>query len=52
MEIISISEGNKENLKKLLLSDFKTLKEWFYDNYMIINSDNFMCPGENSNYEL
>ena len=48
---LSISRNNKENIKVLLLSDFKTLTEWFYDNYMIMNPDkcSYMCFGKNNN---
>ena len=37
-------------MKKLLLADFKTVIEWFSDNYMIINPDKctYMCMGKNS----
>ena len=47
---VSISENNNESLKKFLLSDFKTVNEWFHDNYMIINLDkcNYMCLGKNN----
>lgn len=40
---ISISGRNKENLKKLLLSEFKTVTKWFHDNYMIVNLDRCSC---------
>ena len=48
---ISTSGSNKKSIKKFLLSDFKTLTEWFYDNYMIINSDNYMWLCKNNNYD-
>ena len=45
---LSITGTNIENIKKLLLADFKTVIEWFSDNYMIINPDKckYMCMGE------
>lgn len=48
---ISVNRSNKKNLKKLLLSNFKTLTEWFPGNYMIIDSDkcSYMCLGKNNN---
>ena len=47
---LSITGTNIENIKKLLLADFKTVIEWFSDNYMIINPDKckYMCMGKNS----
>ena len=47
---LSITGTNIENIKKLLLTDFKTVIEWFSDNYMIINPDKckYMCMGKNS----
>ena len=47
---LSITGTKIENLKKLLLADFKTVIEWFSDNYMIINPDKckYMCMGKNS----
>ena len=49
---LSITGTNIENIKKLLLADFKTVIEWFSDNYMIINPDKckYMCMGKNSDY--
>ena len=47
---LSITGTNIENIKKLLLADFKTVIEWFSDNYMIINPDKckYMSMGKNS----
>ena len=47
---LSITGTNIENIKKLLLADFKTVIEWFSDNYMIINPDKckYMCMGKKS----
>ena len=47
---LSITGTNIENIKKLLLADFKTVIEWFSDNYMIINPGKckYMCMGKNS----
>ena len=47
---LSKTGTNIENIKKLLLADFKTVIEWFSDNYMIINPDKckYMCMGKNS----
>ena len=43
---LSITKTNIENKK--LLADFKTLIEWFSDNYMIINhyKCKYMCMGK------
>ena len=45
---LSITGTNIENIKKLLLADFKTVIEWFSDNYIIINPDKckYMCKGK------
>ena len=40
---LSITGTNIENIKKLLLADFKTVIEWFSDNDMIINPDKCKC---------
>ena len=51
---ISTSRSQKEKLRELMVSDFKTLTEWFPDNYMIINPDkySYMSPGENNDMML
>ena len=53
---ISTSRSQKEKLKELLVSDFKTLTEWFHDNYMITNlysyMYSYMSPGENNDMML
>ena len=48
---IPISGSNKENFKKLLLLHFRTLTEWFHNNYMIINPTKcrYICLGKNNN---
>ena len=48
---ISNGRSDKDNLKKSMLSNFKTLRECFHDNFVIINTDKCytMCFGKNKN---
>jgi len=44
---------NLSEAKKMLLNDFDIVKEWFYENYMVLNAENFhfMCIGKNTENE-
>ena len=45
------SSGNdREKVKQTLRQDLEIVTKWFYENYMVLNSDNchFMCLGPNS----
>ena len=46
---LSITATNTENIRKLLLTNFKKVIEWFSDNYIIINHDKrkYMRMGKN-----
>ena len=41
---------DRDIIKNLLRKDFKTLTEWFFENYMVINQKKvpYMCIGRNS----
>ena len=40
---------NKEDIKSLLLLDFETVNNWFYENFTILNPGkcHFICLGKN-----
>ena len=45
------SSGNDlEKVKQTLRQDFEIVTKWFYENYMVLNSDkcHFMCLGQNT----
>ena len=45
------SSGNDlEKVKQTLRQDFEIVTKWFYENYMVLNSDKyrFMCFGQNT----
>ena len=46
---LSISGEDKELIKFMLSSDFMTVEDWFFENYMILNPGKcyFMCIGKN-----
>ena len=39
---------NKDQVKTFLSSDFKIINNWFYKNFMVLNSEksHFMCIGQ------
>ena len=40
--------NDKEETKRALVKDFQTLINWFYENYMILNTEkcHYMCMGK------
>ena len=46
---LSVFGEDKELIKAMLLSDFKIVEDWFFENYMVLNPVKcyFMCIAEN-----
>ena len=45
---MTTTTSDKEETKRALAKDFQTVSNWFYENYMILNTGkcHYMCMGK------